>query len=151
MEEEDQELEMPLERSNRLLCLPDLAELAEAIKPSPARDLVLMWLHLKRLGQIPRASALSLAERQCRDDEELGGVYYIEAMILFYAGEISAAIDKATKCLHLSTRIGYKLLEAQTLLYLGRIYETLGHKELGAEYADAASKTMSGQTLVRLP
>jgi hypothetical protein len=141
MEKGDQEPEMPFERSNRLLCMPDLAELANAIKPSPARDLVLMWLRLKRLGQMPQATALSLAERQCGNDVELSCVYYIEAMILFYGDETSAAIDKATKCLHLSTRIGYKSLEAQVLLYLGRIYETLGHKELGAEYVDAASKT----------
>jgi hypothetical protein len=126
-----------------------LTELADTIKPSPAKDLLLMWLHLNLIGRAPQTKILSLAEKQCDSDKDLCCVYYIEAMICFYSDEISTAIDKATKCLHLSTRIGYKMLETQVLISLGRIYETLGYEDLGAEFANAASQTMSDQFRVR--
>jgi hypothetical protein len=48
------------------------------------------------------------AESECRSDEELSHVLDLEALIHHYSGDTHQAIDKAHKCLTLSSRIGYR-------------------------------------------
>jgi hypothetical protein len=84
------------------------------------------------------SQAFRNAEETCRNDDELSYVFHVEAMILFYRGDVHSAIERAKKCLDLSSRVGQKKLEAETLLHLGKIYEALGHRDLGTAYAQAA-------------
>jgi hypothetical protein len=125
--------------------VPKLMELTEAIKPSPARDLVMAWLRLGQSGGMLSPGILSAAETECTSKEELSYVLHVEAIMFFHSGDLPKAVDKAAKCLELCSRIGDRKLEAQTLLHLSHIYTTLGHSQLGAEYADAATRTWEGR------
>jgi Ser/Thr protein kinase RdoA (MazF antagonist) len=112
--------------------------------PLPARSLARAWLTSTAGNTHVSRQLFQKAESQCVNGEELGHVLHMEALILHHSGDMNGSIEKAKECLDVSSRIGHEELEADALSHLAKVYETLGHKDLCAEYAQAATHMRAG-------
>jgi tetratricopeptide (TPR) repeat protein len=134
-------LEEPAEEESEFM---RLANRAIGLLSLPVKRLIDAWLDSLSAHSRASSELLERVESQCGSDEELGWALHLEALVLDHAGDTYQAIDKAQRCLELTSRIDHRQLEADVLVHMGKMYRALGHKDLGAEYARAAERMRSG-------
>jgi hypothetical protein len=120
--------------------LPGLISKATDLSSLPVRLLIDAWLQSMAANSFVPFHLFEKVENECANVEDLSYVLHIEALMFHYSGDMDEAISRAHRCLDLSSRIGNRLLEADVLLHMGKMYETLGHRDLGAEYLSAAEQ-----------